>query len=181
MAEKIALELIKNFSLFGKMADEDKLALSQGGHVRRCLKGQMLFGHGEPVTHFYLITKGAFQLFRTNSEGHEKTVEVVKAGQTMCESEILDACRAHRVNAMPIEDSEVIEFPVPWLKNAAKQYPAFALNLLSLIASHSIWRRWKRNNKLPCQPLSWSHASCSVYAYYTTSIHRVSIYPTAKR
>lgn len=27
----------------------------------------MLFAHGSPVTHFYLIVKGTFQLFRANA------------------------------------------------------------------------------------------------------------------
>ncbi len=119
------------------MTEQDKEALMKGGHIRSCPKGQMLFAHGEPVTHFYAIVKGTFQLFRANPDGNEKTVEVLKSGQTMCESEILDSCRSHRVNAVPVEDSVVLEFPVAWLKEAAKKHNGFALNLLSLISQQA--------------------------------------------
>jgi len=55
----------------------------------------------------------------------------------MCESEILDACRSHRVNALAVEDSVVMAFPATWLKDTAKKHPVFALNLLSLISQHA--------------------------------------------
>jgi CRP-like cAMP-binding protein len=130
-------DLFKGMPLFSGLNEQESDALIKGGQIRQCPRGQTLFAHGEPVTHFYIITKGAFQLFRINPEGNEKTIDVLKAGQTMCESEILDACRAHRVNAVPVEDSAVLEFPVAWLKEAAQKHSAFALNLLSLISAQA--------------------------------------------
>ena len=130
-------ESAKSLSLFSGMTEQDKDALMKGGRIHQCSKGQMLFGHGEPVTHFYIVIKGTFRLFRANAEGHEKTVMILKSGHTMCESEILDSCRNHRVNAVPVEDSAVLEFPVAWLKETAKKNNAFALNLLSLISGQA--------------------------------------------
>lgn len=129
--------IIGNLPLFSGLAESEKDALTNEGHIRHCTRGTMLFAHGMPVTHFYIIISGTIQLFRTNADGNQKTIDVLKSGQTMCESEILDACRSHRVNAMPVEDSVVIEFPVAWLKNAAKKHGAFAINLLSLIANQA--------------------------------------------
>lgn len=133
----LAPESIPCMSLFSGLTGKEKDMLIQGGRIRQCPKGQLLFAHGEPVTHFYAIIRGTFQLFRGNADGYEKTIEVLKAGQTMCEGEILDSCRAHRVNAVPVEDSVVLEFPVMWLKEAARQHSAFALNLLSLISNQA--------------------------------------------
>lgn len=123
--------------LFSGLTEQDKDLLIKGGRIRRCARGQMLFAHGAPVTHFYVIVSGTIQLFRASPDGNEKTVNVLKAGQTMCESEIMDSCRSHRVNAVPVEDSVVLEFPVGWLKDTAQKYNAFALNLLSLIAQQA--------------------------------------------
>src|SRR4051812_22425344 len=109
-------ESANSMPLFSGMTGKDKDELIKGGRLRQCPRGQMLFSHGEPVTHFYVVIKGTFQLFRTNAEGHEKTIMILKSGMTMCESEILDSCRNHRVNAVPVEDSTVLEFPVAWLK-----------------------------------------------------------------
>jgi CRP-like cAMP-binding protein len=134
MPQTIVPNIVRDMPLFSGVTEQDRNDLIKSGHIRHCAKGQMLFAHGEPVTHFYIVIKGVFQLVRSNAEGHEKTIEVVKAGQTMCKAEILDSCRAHRVNAVPVEDSVVLEFPVSWLKESAKKYPVFALNLLSRIA-----------------------------------------------
>lgn len=134
MPQTIAPEIIKGMPLFSGLTEQDRDALIRGGRIRHCPKGEMLFAHGEPVTHFYIVIIGTFQLFRTNADGQEKTIEVVKAGQTMCKAEILDSCRAHRTNALPVEDSAVMEFPVGWLKESARKNSIFALNLLSRIA-----------------------------------------------
>jgi CRP-like cAMP-binding protein len=125
---------IRNTDLFLGLTEKEKDTLLQEGVLRACHKGKMLFAHGDPVTHFYIIKKGTFQVFRTNAEGQEKTIEVLKSGQPLGEDEILDNCQAHRVNAVALEESSVVEFPVAWLKDAARKYNAFALNLLSLIA-----------------------------------------------
>ena len=137
MLPTISPESTKSLSLLSGMTEQDKETLLKGGRIHQCPKGQMLFAHGEPVTHFYIIIKGAFQLFRAKAEGHKKTTMILKSGHSICESEILDSCRNHRANAVPIEDSVVLEFPVVWLKETAKKNNAFALNLLSLISSQA--------------------------------------------
>ena len=52
----------------------------------------------------------------------------------MCESEIMDACNTHRANAMALENTTLLEFASSWLKESAKKYGSFALNLLALIS-----------------------------------------------
>lgn len=137
MYTTISPDGVKHTPLFAGLSEQDKQTLLAGGRIRQCPRGQMLFAHGEPVTHFYVIVSGTFQLFRTNPEGHEKTIEVLKAGRSMGESEIMDSCRNHRVNAVPVEDGVVLEFPVAWLKEAAKKHTTFALNLLSMISGQA--------------------------------------------
>ena len=128
---------IRNLSLFSSLSDGEKDALLAGGKVRQLAKGQALFHHGDPVTHFYIVQKGQIQLFRDSADGHEKTLNIVKSGQTLCEGEILDSCRTHRTNAVAIDEAQLLEFPVAWLKESAKSYGAFALNLLSLISQQT--------------------------------------------
>jgi len=133
----IAPENARGLSLFTGLTEQDKDTLIKGGRIRQVPRGQMLFAHGDPVTHFYLIVSGTMQLFRATPDGHEKTIAVAKAGQTMCEDEIMDSCRCHRANGVAVEDTVVMEFPVAWLKETAKNYSVFALNLLSLISSRA--------------------------------------------
>lgn len=130
----VAPESARGLPLFTGLTEQEKDTLIKGGRIRTVSRGQMLFAHGDKVTHFYIVVSGAMQLFRANADGHEKTIAVIKAGQTMCEDEIMDACHGHRVNGVAVEDSAVMEFPVAWLKDAAKQHSGFALNLLAMIS-----------------------------------------------
>ncbi|MBL0319868.1 MAG: Crp/Fnr family transcriptional regulator [Alphaproteobacteria bacterium] len=130
----ISADVVRMIPLFSGVPEQDKETLLSGGYVRQCARGDMLFAHGEPVTHFYIIISGMIRLFRTSPDGKEKTINVLTMGQTLCESEIFDVCRSHRVNAMPVEESAVIEFPIEWFKDAIRQHSHVALNLFSLIA-----------------------------------------------
>jgi CRP-like cAMP-binding protein len=126
--------ILQPLPLLAGLETQEKDALLQQGRLRNCAAGQMLFLHGQPVTHFYIILSGTIKLFRTSPDGSEKTIDVLKSGQTMCESEIMDSCHNHRVNALPVDDSVVLEFPLAWVKQAARTHHVFALNLLSMIA-----------------------------------------------
>ncbi|MFZ4540968.1 MAG: Crp/Fnr family transcriptional regulator [Rickettsiales bacterium] len=137
MYSTISPDGIKQNPLFAGLPEHDKRGLLACGHIRQCPRGQMLFAHGAPVSHFYIIISGTFQLFRTNVEGHEKTIDVLKCGRSMGESEIMNSCHTYRVNAVSVEDAVVLAFPVDWLKETAKKYSSFALNLLSMISGQA--------------------------------------------
>lgn len=128
---------VRHLPLFSGLTEKDRDVLLQEGRIRYCKRGQVLFHHADPVTHFYILISGIIQLCRESAEGKEKTVDVLKAGWTLCESEIMDSCKGHRASAIAVDDMTVMEFPVAWLKTTAQQYPVFALNLLSLIAQHA--------------------------------------------
>lgn len=133
----VAPESTRGMALFSGLSEQEKDSLIKGGRLRQVPRGQMLFAHGDPVTHFYVIVSGKMQLFRATQDGHEKTIAVVKAGQTLCEDEIMDSCHNHRANAVAVENAAVLEFPAAWLKEAAKKHSAFALNLLSLLSQRA--------------------------------------------
>ena len=80
MPTTISPDSVRTSPLFSGMTEQDKDALLASGRLRPCPRGQMLFAHGEPVTHFYIIAIGTMQLFRVNPDGHEKTIDVQKLG-----------------------------------------------------------------------------------------------------
>lgn len=128
---------VRKLPLFSDLGEGEKDTLLAGAKLRELSRGDTLFHYGDPVTHFYVICQGQIQLFRATGDGHEKTLDILKSGQTLCEAEIMDSCRTHRANAMAVEKAVIIEFPVGWLKDAAKKHGAFALNLLSLISQQA--------------------------------------------
>lgn len=137
MSNALPPSSIQNNPLFAGLALQEQNGLINAGKPRQLARGKLLFGQGDKVSYFYIITSGALQLFRSTPDGHEKTIALLKAGQTICEDEIMDSCHGYRVNCVALENAEVLEFPASWLKNAATRYPNFALNLLSMIAERS--------------------------------------------
>lgn len=106
----IAPETLRGQTLFSGLTEPEKEVLLKGGRIRHLTRGEMLFAHGDPITHFYMIINGTIQLFRTSPDGHEKTVAIMKSSQTLCEDEIMDSCQGHRVNALAVEDTNSLNF-----------------------------------------------------------------------
>lgn len=137
MSPMLLPPIIRAMPLFSGLTEKDKDNLLQEGRLRNYSRGQIVFRHGEPVAQFCIITSGTIQLYRENAEGDEKTIDLLTIGQTLCESEIMDACRSHRASVKAVDESTLLSFPVNWLKDAAKAHTAFALNLLSRIAKQA--------------------------------------------
>lgn len=57
------------------------------------------------------------------------------AQEIICDSKIYEPCGAYQFSARAVKDAAVIEFPKTWLKENAKKYGDFVLNLLA-ITSH---------------------------------------------
>ncbi len=128
---------VRDMSLFFGLTEKDRDDLLVEGSLRHYMRGQILFRHGEAVAQFYIVVVGLVQLYRENVDGSEKTIDLFRVGQTLCESEIMDACRHHRASAKAIDEVTVLVFSAAWLKNTAKKHIAFALNLLSLISKQA--------------------------------------------
>lgn len=137
MPSRILPDSIHRWPLLCGLTDEDKDCLLAGGRIRQASRGETLFRYGDPVAHLCLIVSGAVQLFRYTPDGNSRTIEILKAGQTICEEEIMGSCRGHRANALVVDHAILMEFPAAWIKETAKKHSAFALNLLSLISDQA--------------------------------------------
>ena len=128
------MHTFNNLPLFSGLMPDERAALLRAGQARSFAAGEVLFHHGDPLSHFYVVVRGTLQLYRTTSDGRQKTLELLKAGQTLGETEIMDSCKTHRMSAAAVDQVEVIVFPAVWLKQAAQNHSTLALNLLSQIA-----------------------------------------------
>ncbi len=116
------------------MSAQDTKNLLQAGHPHHFAKNDLLFAHGDPITHFYVIIQGVVKLFRENQNGQEKTIDILNPGQSICANEILDSCSCHWMNAAAVGDVLAMRLPASWLKEAIENYPILARNLLNMIS-----------------------------------------------
>ena len=138
MPQALFPDVINKLKLFDGLNTEQKGVLLREGRIRWCGQGQYLFHSGDPVSHFYIVCSGAMQLLRQTPDGDQITTDVVIAGKTISKTEIFrDAKNRHNVSAVAIEDAIVLEFSAAWLKKAAAESSAIALNILSAISQYA--------------------------------------------
>ncbi len=126
--------IMQTLPLFSGLSEHEKNAVTQSGNMRRYTSGDRVFLYGDRIEHFYIILEGAVQLYRETPDGHEMTTDVLIAGDTIGETEILQSGTTHQFNALAVKETALMEFPTNWLKENVKRHPILALNLLSMLS-----------------------------------------------
>ncbi len=125
---------LQSLPLFAGLGEQEKQQLLQAGRLCHYESGEAVFHYGDSITRFLIICDGAIQLFRETQDGHEMTADVMIGGDTIGETEILQAHPAYHFNALAIKKTTVLEFPVSWLKESARAHSTLALNLLAILS-----------------------------------------------
>jgi signal-transduction protein with cAMP-binding, CBS, and nucleotidyltransferase domain len=131
-------DFIKNIFLFSGLTDAEKETLCADGVLYSYLKKEILYRQTDPVTHFYVICKGAVHLFQEAADGSLVTEHLRVAGDTINSTPaFLPGSKVHHVNAVAATDSLILDFPISWLKNAVQNYSVVALNLLCSLSQRA--------------------------------------------
>jgi len=133
----IAPSTVRASPLFAGLTEQEKDDLLKSGRERRFGRKETLFLHGDLITNFFIISSGTVQLFRETPDGHEKTLQILVPGNGISEREIFQSFTTHQLSASAVEETVVLEFPMSWLKDAAKKYTPLALNLLATISQYA--------------------------------------------
>ncbi len=129
---------IKNIFLFSGLSDAEKEALCASATLFAYHKKEILYRQGDPITHFYVVCKGAVHLFQETSDGNEVTNHIRGAGDIInTTAAFLPGDDVHHVNAVAATDATILDFPISWLKNAVQQNSIIALNLLSALSQRA--------------------------------------------
>ena len=135
MPYKTFPDIVNNLALFAGVPAKERDSLLQSGVLRNVARGKYLFHHGDPVTHFYIVCRGAMRLMRETPDGKEITTDVTGQGKTIGKVEILKTFKYHTVSARAVEDVVALEFPATWLKKIAA-HPIISLNILATISQY---------------------------------------------
>lgn len=130
----VSLNTIAALPLFSDLSPADAALLQHNSQMLSCKRGQFLFMHGDPITHFYVICTGTIQVFRETPDGHEITNEILIAGDTINSDEVVARKSTHMVNARAVEDSTLLEIPIAWMRGHLRNFDHVADKLLASIA-----------------------------------------------
>ncbi len=73
-------------SFFERLERADQERLIAQSHEQQCSAGELLIRQGQPAERFFLVLKGRVKLYRISTDGQEKVVEIIQAGQTFAEA-----------------------------------------------------------------------------------------------
>lgn len=108
-ADEFALWLRRCY-LFAALDDAQLRSVMASMQDVRLDEGRILFEHGQPADHFFLLLDGQIKLYRLSEEGDEKVIEIVRPGQTFAEAVMFMSGRVYPVNADALTNCRLLAF-----------------------------------------------------------------------
>lgn len=102
----------------------------------RLKKGETLFLQDEQADHVYIIIEGSIKIFKSNEEGEEMLLKVVKVGNSFLEA-ITFSCKKYTTNAQSLEDILILSIPVKILNQNIQKDNRLATNMLTIVGNSS--------------------------------------------
>ena len=131
---KSPTDIVWAMPFFVDLSDAEKSELLKVARFKHIKHGEMLFLHGDPLTHLYWVCKGAVQMFRETPDGHELTNAIRITGDVLFDPDAAKLRHNHTMNARAIEEVTLFTLPVDWIENNLLAYDHLARKFMALLA-----------------------------------------------
>jgi CRP/FNR family transcriptional regulator len=101
-------ELVARTDLLGGLSPRSTRKITETQRVRSLPKGGILFFEGEEGHAIYVLATGGIRLYRSDEDGREAVVHLVRPGEVFAEAVLFDT-ETYPVSAQAREDSQVVE------------------------------------------------------------------------
>ena len=125
--------LLGRLPLFSSMLPEEIERIARGTRELRVAKGDILFHKGDPCLGFHLLLSGQIKLAFTSSQGNEKVVEIITAGQSFGEA-IMFMDTPYIVFAQALSDAQMLHISKTALYEELDNDPKLARKMLASMA-----------------------------------------------
>ena len=97
--------------------------------------GRLLIQQGDTPTHLYLIIKGSLRTLRTNEDGNESVIRLLKDGDT-CMEAVIFMGGPSPINVQVIDDVQLLLIPSAFVKTHVLADTQFATNIIKVVTKH---------------------------------------------
>ncbi len=101
-------DIVARTDLLGGLSPRSLRKITETQRIRSLPKGGMLFFEGDEGQAIYVLATGSIRLFRSDEDGREAVVHLVRPGEVFAEAVLFDTGR-YPVSAQAREDSQVVE------------------------------------------------------------------------
>lgn len=133
-SEEFPMEIanaVRRTDLLGGLSPESLDFLTADARVRRLERGERLFTEGDTGTAVYVLTSGSIRLYRSDRDGREAVLHMVRPGELFAEVVLFEA-DVYPVSAEAREDSEVVGIQVSRVRELLED-PAFRREFLATV------------------------------------------------
>jgi CRP-like cAMP-binding protein len=124
--------VLRQQPVFSTLEQSELLFLAKQGQTRVFVKGQLVFGEGDPAEHMIVICSGRVRVFLATNNGEIVLGAIGPSG--MCgELALLDKGR-RSASVDALEETVVLSFDREAIRNAFRSHPSLALNVISHLA-----------------------------------------------
>ncbi len=121
--------------LFRGLSPESLEFLLSRAHTNLYQAHEEIIRQGEDPRSLFLILSGQVKTVRYNAEGQETTIRMLQAGETFMDA-IIFMGGGSPVNAVAIENCELLCIPTATVRAHILRDPQFASNLLHIVTNH---------------------------------------------
>jgi len=125
---------VKTLPIFADSTPEQAALIVRNCRIINCNSGNFLFRHGDKVTHFYVIYRGAMQIFRETPDGYEATSTILISGDSINPDELAAYQTEHAMNARAVEDCSLLVISISWMRENFHKLGNMASKLLVVLA-----------------------------------------------
>ena len=110
ISDELLIESLCSHHLFVGLDAKQLVSLLANAHRVPLSVNSVLFHQGDVSDRFYFVAKGKVRLYRIAPSGHEKVVDIVRAGQCFGEALMFSDQKHFPVSADALSDSIVVGF-----------------------------------------------------------------------
>ena len=137
----LKMELPANFNeqkkpqLFEGLSEGSLQTLLQHSIIQNYESGRVLVQQGDIPEYIFLVLEGSLKTTRINEDGGEAVIRMLEAGDT-CMEAVIFMKMASPINVQTLNTAKVLKMPDSIIKKHVLDDPAFAVNLLRIVARH---------------------------------------------
>ena len=133
------IESMRQHHLFKAMDETQFDNILTFARLKSLSSDQLLFQHGDELTHLYYVIDGAIKLYRSTIKGNEKIIEVVQAGKSFGEGVLFEGFPKYPVSAIAMKPSIVVTINANKYLNILKDSNPLCINMLGHLSKRLHW------------------------------------------
>ncbi len=119
--------------LFADLSDDERERLVRNCELKRLVRGDMIFRVGDPCDAFHVVVVGQVKLYVANTEGQEKIIELIGAGNSFAEA-FMFLDKPCFVNAQALADTLLVSISKAAIYQEIEREPRLAMRMLAGIS-----------------------------------------------